>query len=85
MRLRRQNEGSDLDISENMGVRQGFTIWLTVFNILLTSLTITTVSLYHGSRNSYVDTDCKCGFESNSIDPRYKNPNMNPDLKRVSG
>jgi hypothetical protein len=61
---------------------------ITVLNLLLTILTITVVSLpekpqrYLGL-DALVEQPCNC--QTPVVDRRYKNPKLNPDIKRVSG
>jgi hypothetical protein len=68
--------------------RHEFSWAITVINLLLTILTITVVSLpekpqrYLGLK-SLVKQPCDC--QTPVVDRRYKNPKLNPDIKRVAG
>ncbi|KAF8850043.1 hypothetical protein BDZ45DRAFT_752121 [Acephala macrosclerotiorum] len=70
-------------------VRHEFSLAITMINLLLTILTITIVLLperyqkYLGWAMS-CNQPCNCATTT-TTDRRYKNPKLNPDIKRVAG
>ena len=69
--------------------RHKFSWGVTLINLFLTILTVTIVSLpekpqkYLGLKGQGKE-HCDCPATA-STDRRYKNPELNPDLKRISG
>ncbi|KAL2060128.1 hypothetical protein VTL71DRAFT_9950 [Oculimacula yallundae] len=82
--LQSHEEQPNWEVCEKTHKGRKFSLGLTMLNALLTTVTITTVVWYEISPRQVL-TNQQYEYSNPSIDPRYKNPNMNPDLKRVAG
>lgn len=79
------SENYDNVQTDDKWVYRGFSNGITILNLLMTTLTLTIVYLHRSPLAPLMNTDIQCKCPQQSIDLRYKNPSMNPDIKRVSG
>lgn len=68
-----------------VSTRHEFSMTLTVINFLLTTLTVVLIFVFRSPIHQIPVPHQHCTCPETTTDTRYKNPNMNPDIKRVAG
>lgn len=80
-----QDEDSSSDITERVQVRHEFSYAVTFVNLLLTILTITIVLMHRDDSRHHTSNAQSLDCPEPWTDPRYQDPEMNPEIKRVAG